>query len=201
MIRHRHAFFAVTFGCGLLTAAASSAAYAQETATPPKKIFGYLDPKTGTFKAANTQVRPDASTTPATTGTVSLTISIKLATVFPAKSTIACGMEVSALSLTENTSTGAVSDGEWLETASSPATISGSTATCTVKIPYAWVLPAAGTSGTTTTTNTLTADFQVTVSNATAAVTVLRTSEQQLIAGEKVPATGTVSSYTANVTL
>jgi hypothetical protein len=194
----RFTFNFLVLGSALLMSA-GAIARAQDVGTKPKRVFGFLDPKTGAFVAASPMARPDAATTPATTGKISLTISMKLATAFPAKSTITCGLNLVVLSVSENTTTFAISEGEWLETAASAATISGSTATCTVSVPYAWVLPSSG--STVTTTNTLSASFQVTVANATSTPTVLRISQQDLIVGENVPVTGAVSSYTANVTL
>jgi hypothetical protein len=192
------ALAAILLGSGMLLAGASTAT-GQQPGAEPKKVFGYMDPKTGTFVAATPMAHPDASTTPATTGTITLTITMKLVTAFPAKSTIGCALNLQALSLTVNPTTFASAEAIWEESAASSATISGSTATCKVSIPYAWVLPAA--SASTGTTNTLSAGFVVTASNAASTPSVLRVSTQSLIEGEAVPATGSVSSYTANVTL
>jgi hypothetical protein len=135
----RKHFIARVTTIALVTLAGSVLASAQ-TANPPRstKVFGFQDSKTGTFHPLGTA--PDiADTTVATTtysGTIETTVTITLKTALPKGGTIACTVGASAIS--DNETTGAAVG--ITESATSVATVSGSTATCKVNIPYNWVL-------------------------------------------------------------
>jgi hypothetical protein len=123
----------VTLGASVLVSA--------QTANPPRsaKTFGYQDSKTGTFHPLGTTpdvADPDVATT-TYTGTIEATVTITLKTALPKGGTIACTLGASPSS--ENETTGAFVG--ITESASSVATVSGSTATCKLSIPYNWVLP------------------------------------------------------------
>ena len=130
------AMAAVSLGAAL---AASAPAFAQTSEVVPMngKAFGYRDASTGTFHPARL-VAPDATAAPST-GTIATTLTIKLASVFPAGFKIVCSSEIIAQSINDVSDTFT----SFEESASSVATISGTTATCTVRTPYAWTLPAA----------------------------------------------------------
>jgi len=135
-IRPLLAYAAVMLALTLAGPALASAQSA-EAGSRHNKVFGYQDPETGVFHPLSTAT-PDVST-PATTGTIELVMTITLKTALPKGGAVLCGVDLTAFS--ENLSTYTISD--WYEEAYTAATVSGSTATCTVNVPYSWVLPAA----------------------------------------------------------
>jgi hypothetical protein len=159
---------------------------------PESHVLGFQDSKTGVFHAL-TAVVPDATVSP-TTGTVHVTFNIKLVTTFAKGTVLGCTASVSGTSV--NTTTG--TDNYYEETATDSVAISGTTATCTAVIPYSWLLAAASS----TTVDSFSGTYSVTAS-ATAATpgAVTRNSYSNLFSATKIPASGTTSSYTVNVTL
>jgi len=103
-------------------------------------IPGYYNPTTHTFQTRVTpRALPDASTLKDYTGTLKFEYTIKVDTPVPSGEEMLC--EASTL-LEDDASDGL----EYQESASSVAKVSGSSASCTVQIPYAW--PLEETSGT-----------------------------------------------------
>ena len=102
-------------------------------------IRGYLDPRTGIFHSMPHPDLQDADVPPpaATTGKFVFTFTITVSSTLASTAKILC--EASA-SLEDTASLNFIS-----ETASVIATRSGSTATCTVNIPYSWNLSSAST--------------------------------------------------------
>lgn len=102
------------------------------------KVFGFQDSRTGTFHPFVST--PDiADATVATTtysGTIETTVTITLKTALPKGGTIACTVGATAISSSETTEAAV----GITQSATSLATVSGSTATCKVNIPYNWVL-------------------------------------------------------------
>ena len=185
------AMAAVSLGAAL---AASAPAPAQTSAVVPMsgKVFGYQDASTGRFRPAQIEA-PDVTAAP-TTGTIVTTLTIKLASAFPAGFKIVCGTEIDGQSV--DTTTGAEVNFE--ESSSSVATVSGTTATCTVRTPYAWTLPAASA----TVGNFVTGEYTVNVYSAgTALPGLLRSTEGSFLHLTKLPAFGTVTSVPVSVTL
>lgn len=185
------AMAALSLGAAL---AASAPAIAQtaEMASASGKVFGYQDASTGKFHPAQI-AEPDVTAAP-TTGTIVATLTIKLASTFPAGFKIVCGAEIDGQSIDTTNGT----EVSFEETSSSVATVSGTTATCTVKTPYAWTLPAAGG----TVTNFVTGEYSVNVYSAgTAEPRLLRSTEGQFLHLTKLPAFGTVTSVPVSVTL
>jgi hypothetical protein len=190
----RVSFFAAIAVVSLAaTFSGSIAASAQsDESTPHKKIFGYQDAETGTFHAMN-HVVAEAATTPIT-GTIELTIDITLKTALPTGGTILCSASLTASStvLTTGMST------FYEEEASSVATASGSTHTCTVNVPYSWLLAAPSS----TVSNSLVGDYAVEMANLTGKLPALvRSSSSTFLNVTKIPATGTITKATVNVTL
>ncbi len=72
-------------------------------------------------------------------GTATVTLTITLVTSFPEGTTIQCGLSASAV----GESAGGVLD-DYGDSASVPATVQGSTATCSPTIPYEWLLYGTG---------------------------------------------------------
>jgi hypothetical protein len=192
------AIAAVTVGLSLVGSVPLAAQLSQTNAH--KQILGYQDPETGAFKPLQREV-PDLATTPATTGTVELILTISLKTAVPTGGKVICGASLTATSL--NLTTGTY--GDWSEQAYTTATVSGSTATCTVNVPYSWVLPTAST----LVTNSVTENYEVAILNgatATAVNTYISTGLVRYSSGSfysgKVPATSTTpTKYAVNVTL
>jgi uncharacterized Zn-binding protein involved in type VI secretion len=183
-----------TASSAVLAALMATAAHA-DTATTAR-VFGYQESQTGQFHALNHAV-PDATTTP-TTGTVEVTFNIKLVTAFAKGTTINCSIDVTGTA--ENTTAFTVVT--YVETAGSPATISGSTATCTATLPYSWLIPAASTTEIESFSGGYTVSAYPAVTSTTTILTsAYRSSTSNFVSLKAVPASGTVSKYTVNVTL
>jgi hypothetical protein len=171
------------FGSMLLSAQAN---------TNAKRILGYQDPETGVFHPLLRAV-PDV-TTPPTTGTFKVTLNITVKSAFPTGTTrtILCNtfFDVTAIDQTDAISS-------YSESAYKDATGGSGAFTCTLTIPYSWVLP------TTTLQKTLTGEYQVTVTNstATAGPAILRLSTGDFLSTSTIPANGSTSSFTVNVTI
>ena len=119
-----------------LSLAVALPSIAQQAAS--RGIPGFLNPQDGSFHPRRTTAAPDATGPTLTTynGEFQFTFSINLITKVPAGQQVSC--EVSAGG-DDYSSTGSYSN--FLEEeASAVATISGSKATCFVKIPYLWQL-------------------------------------------------------------
>jgi len=154
-------------------------------------VLGYQDTKTGTFHAL-TAVVPDAATP--TTGTVQVTFNIKLVTTFAKGTVLNCTLSVSGTSINETTGTSTFYD----EYAADSVDISGTTATCKTTIPYSWLLTPAGGS----IVDSFSGSYSVSATFASASPGVsLRSTSSSVFSTTKIPASGTTSSYTVNVTL
>jgi hypothetical protein len=118
----------------------SAIAHAQTANAPfQKKIFGFQDSR-GNFHPLGTNFDPMADPTTATTtysGTIEVTVTVTLKTPLPSGDKVACSVDASASSDMMTTPFTTVGYGE---DAASFASVSGSTATCKVNIPYSWVL-------------------------------------------------------------
>ena len=104
-----------------------------QTSNKAEQVPGYYNPKTHTFQVkVQPEVDPDAAAPKTYTGTLKYEISVKLVTPVATGEELVC----SANALVDDVS----GTGYYEETASTTAKVSGSTATCTVSIPYAWAL-------------------------------------------------------------
>ena len=156
-----------------------------------RKVFGYQD-QNGVFHAIN-HPEPDATVTP-TTGTIELTLTITLKTPLPKGGVVICGADISATSTNLSTAMTAVYE----EQANSLATVSGSTATCTVNVPYEWAIAAAST----TVEDGLTGSYTIEMATATGTLPgLVRLTDSNFLSATKIPATGTVSKFTVAATL
>lgn len=184
--------------------AGSASAAAQFESTHSKKTVGYQD-ENGTFHPLRHAV-PDVTIAP-TTGKYAVTFEITLKSAFPAHSTIFCEAHITEISeetLTtppyelsyayEEEGTGSVASGAV-----------GSTVTCVVDIPYSWIVPKG--TATSKVTSSVTASYDVIAYNSTSStitlssVEGLRTSSSELAVPATVPATGTTTNATVDVTL
>ncbi len=110
-----------------------------QTANRPhtSKILGFQDTKTGTFHPLGTSAEAlDPAATTTYSGTIEVTVNITLKTALPSGDVIACSVDAVASSESETTATSVAYD----DSAASLATVSGSSATCKVNIPFSWVL-------------------------------------------------------------
>jgi hypothetical protein len=122
-----------------------------------------------------------------------LTLTISLKTALPTGGVIICGAELTADSESETT----FADTLWIEDVSSKATVSGSTATCTVNVPYSFAVPASST----TVKNTLSANYTVEMLNATGALPSLVVDLDGPFLNGSIPATGTITRVSESVTI
>jgi hypothetical protein len=169
----------------------------------PKKVFGYQDPVTGEFHALgrNHMPVPDATTTPAFTGTLEVVVKITLKTALPTGGSIGCSTSFVAASFSATAPTGA---NTYEESASAAATVSGTTATCTLKIPYSWVLAAPSTTVQDSLSGSVTVEMYKSVSSTNPSVILtglVRSNSQNVVSASKFPANGTTTVYNINATL
>jgi hypothetical protein len=159
----------------------------------PSKVFGYEDTKTGIFHALTPEaVSPAAST--ASTGTLKVTLNITVKSTWPANTTrtVVCSSEFLENSLT---SSGGAST--YIEEASRYATATTSGFTCTMTIPYSWLIPS------TAIQNSLTGTYSVGVQNSTttAGPVILRMSTGPVVSTTTLPAAGTTTTYAIAVVI
>jgi len=162
--------------------------FAQNAETrKPQGILGYLDPRTGVFRTLAPAVdTADAAPVTPTTGKFVFNFTITVAATIAATAKIACSANASTVDLaTGNFVT---------EEAVVLATRSGTTATCTVNIPYSWNLGSAATDKV-----ALTYSLQAPAAATAATAFPVRLSSQS-IATIAVPASGTTTTETVTAT-
>ena len=178
-----------------LTATLASSAAAQAHG-PHKRIQGYQDAETGVFHPQRHGVEPDASVTPIA-GTFEVSFVITLKSPVPKGASVYCGTDVEVDSYDNATDI----SNTWNVANYSVATVSGSKATCTVTSHYSWPIPTSSAY-----------ENQV-----TGAYSVAIVPEPELYFGvvgmnqtnsngpfldlDKLPATGTITKATVDVTL
>ena len=110
-------------------------AWSQNTPPPVHRIPGYFDPRTGTFRPVAPRSSEETEAAPAiapTAGKFVLNATITILSSIPTSETIYCEFGVTAFG---------DSGADFIDSsASAPATRSGSTAKCTVALPYSWPL-------------------------------------------------------------
>jgi hypothetical protein len=155
-----------------------------------KKIYGYQDPQTGEFHALKPAATPDATTAP-TTGTVEVTLKITLKTAVPKGGSVICGISLGVEKIFSDGT-----DSSYEESAATVATVSGSAATCTMTIPYSWII----TPGTAL-EESFGGGYNAEILTETAEPGILRGSDGTYASATTVPASGTTTKYTEDVTL
>jgi hypothetical protein len=125
----------------------------------------------------------------AVTGVYSVTFNLNIQSTLPANSTILCKAQIApGASFFSNINAQAIP----VESAAGVAAITGSTAVCTVEIPFSWTVES--------TRNGAALSYQIDAVNATVTLpAVVRTSIQQGIA-EPYPSSGATSSISLNIT-
>lgn len=153
-------------------------------------ILGHLDPRTGAFtplqQTAEEVDLAALTATPPTTGKFVFSFTITIASTNLGSDPIACEANATVFDSSGRTST---------ETASVAATKSGTTATCTVTIPYSWTLS-------TPTTDMVSLGFMISAANTAAASggQPTRTTTQTL-GSIKVPANGLTTTEALKATI
>ena len=184
---------AISLGLALSLPSAASA-QSDETTAPKPRLQGYRDQRTGVFHPDNAVV-PDAAAASPITGTFTVTLHITLKTAVATGDKVGCTAVVLA---TDETATAATS---YTEEVSAFATVSGSTATCVMTIPFSWLFPATG-----TVDEILSGSYSAVIFNpsatATSAVLLSRTSGSDFVdlIGPKVIVTAP-RTYSVSVTL
>jgi hypothetical protein len=184
-----------------LAGSTSTAAQSVQTASQHTKVFGYQDPQTGAFHPLARAV-PQAATTAPATGKYEVTFSITIDSTFPKGASLLCNVDIIESSITETTIP-TVTDYE--ESASASMAVSGKTATCTITLPYSWVIPASTTKA--PVVSTVTGSYSVFVFSSTsttitsATLEGLRSVSSTLAIPSTVPKDGATTTVTVDATL
>jgi len=191
----------ITLGVSL-----AAIASAQTTSTPHKKIFGYQDAQTGDFHPF-IHVNPDTATAP-TTGKYDITFTVTLTSNFAAGTVIACEVDIEEDSMNTTTYLPVAYYTELAVGSTKLATADLRSTTCTVAIPYSWVIPPSTptTKPPVVVTSSVSAGYTVSAINPSATLSEatiegLRSSSSSIPISAKVPATGATTSATVDVTL
>ena len=166
----------------------TGAAMAQQS-TKPDQVPGFYNPKTHTFQVKiQPQVDPEAAAPKVYTGTLSYDVTVKLVTPVASGQELVC----SATALVEDVG----GTGYYEETASTTAKVSGSTATCTVLIPYSWSLADGATD-----TVGISYSLEILPTTSSAALAFTSRDHTSELAPIKVPATGTTTAIPISATI
>jgi hypothetical protein len=159
---------------GLACATCASAEEANSGATP--LIIGFIDQQTGVIKPLMSTATPEvAAASVLVTGTLKVTGTVTILSPSIGPTTpVTCG--ATAVVATD-------ANGPITETATSLATRSGATATCTVLVPYEWLLQSA-------------AVDRVVLSVSVSSVSTSQRVHTRQLASFNVPANGTTTSFT-----
>ena len=173
-------------------------AVAQRAAHSSQSELGYYDRSTGAFsplQESPTDARPAAVT--ATTGTLVLKLTITVDSAIPKNAVVGCAADTTV----SGDSSGFYSD----EHASAVATlVSGKTYTCTMTIPYSWLLASPATDKIAITyTPSIDYGYQVTATNGTSVAVqpIVVRSAQQPFGSISVPANGATTTEDISATL
>ncbi|HTX77333.1 MAG TPA: hypothetical protein VMD29_14075 [Terracidiphilus sp.] len=161
-----------------------------------QKTVGYQDEQ-GVFHPFN-QAVPDTVAKTDYTGTLDVTIHITVKSTFKTGTIIACGTEALVSSYSETNPLAGLSYEEWDY---AEATGSGTSYTCTLKIPYSWSLLSPGTG----VANSMSATYEVLALAPSGSIfstgNGLRYTAGPLATSASIPAIGATTSYTINATI
>jgi hypothetical protein len=149
-------------------------------------ILGYLDPHTGAFRPIPLAAEEDAELPAATTFTGTINVTLTITPKTNSLTNITCSEETSVVD-------GTTSPHFFREANIVAATGSGTTRTCKLSIPYSWGLITAS-------TDSMTTSYEVFGATGTAGLPT-RSSFHLPLDTRKVPANGSITALTANVTL
>ncbi len=146
-------------------------------------VPGFLDPSTGTFKPVQRPVFDLGLATPTFTGKFVFSFSITILSSIPATDQIGCFAFASTFDANSTRSI--------FESAAVQAKRAGSTATCTVTIPYSWALSSAS-------TDTVFRSYEIFVPTTGG---LPSRGSQQSLASVRVPANGSTTTVTIKATI
>jgi len=170
---------------------AATLTYPLAAQMPDNGILGYLDPKTGAFHPVSPASPADeinAATVSPTTGKFVFSFTITVASSIPSSQSIVCE------AVTDVTEVSGVQSSIFDEEASTVASRSGSTATCTVTIPYSWLLA-------TPASDTVTIRYVIGVGTTTSITSAATRSSNHNLPSIKVPANGATTTETIKATI
>lgn len=171
----------------MCVAACALTAWSQNTNRAASGIPGYLNPQTGAFSPMRTpsdEVNPPAGMP--FTGKFVVNFTITIASTLSNTDVISCGVET----LTLDNSSGF----SFIEEATVAATRSGSSATCTVTLPYSWTLVSQP-------TDMVQLTFSLVAPASTAGPRLPNRLSTQTFAMIKVPANGATTTFTLTPTI
>lgn len=184
----------IVLACVCLIAFALPAWGQQQKANENIGILGRLDPRTGTFKPV--QVTPiddlqaEATTSTNYTGKLVYNFAITIASTIPTTSVITCYAGATVMSSYYS---------YFQESATVVATRSGSTAKCTVVIPYSWSLATASAAADSV---TLIYNIEATSTSTTAGTLVLRSNSSYYSLGSvPIPLNGATTTKSIAATI
>jgi len=170
--------------------------WGQQNASENNGVLGYLDPRTGSFRLAHVapvdDAAAEAAAAAATTraGKLVFSFTITIASALPTTSNILCS--ASANLIDDGVSLSALRT--IIESATVAATRTGSTAKCTVTIPYSWSLV-------TPTTDAVSLAYVVQATGVTTAAGMVSRDSTQSLGSIAVPLNGATTTHTIAVTL
>ena len=171
-----------------LTILSTGAVLAQKTTTTDQ-VPGFYNPKTHTFQMkVQPEVDPDVAAPKIYSGTLKYEITVKLVTPVASGQELAC----SGTALIEDVG-GAT---YYEESVSGIAKVSGSSATCTLSLPYSWSLSAA-----TSDTISLGYDLEIVATTTNAALEFTGRTHTSGLAPLKVPAVGATTAIPISATI
>jgi hypothetical protein len=176
--------------------AGTSPAVAQLSNIIPPHGSGHGDRDAQRGEFSIDDLDPEVTTAPLT-GTLEVTFDVTIKSAIPSGTPLYCLAEFGATTRNSTASTSNV----WEESNVEIATVSGSKATCTIKIPYSWLIPKAST----TIKNQFLGVYAV---GAVTGLTgkkgnprALRTSSHEFLKTATLPANGAITKYTLDVTI
>ena len=172
---------------GLYLAAFTLPLWSQNAKQTSVGIPGYLDARTGAFQPMP-QALPeiDPATISPVTGKIVVNLTITISSSIPTTDVISCGVTATVLDVASQLS--------FIDSALVAATRKGTTATCTVDVPYSWALTSAS-------SDMVQIEYEIlTPATATGAPLPSRTAEHGL-ANIHVPSSGATTTYNPATTI
>lgn len=163
----------------------------QATSARGNEALGYFDYSTGAFRPLAQKVLFDSDSLAAAnpqTGTIVVNFTITIKSAFPATYLVNCGVDATVSDIS-GAGINIIS-----EAGSVVGTRTGSTAKCTVTIPYSWMVLSPSTA-------TLDLRYTVSAGKATATTGILLRSSSGGIATIPLPANGSTTTQTVNAVL
>ena len=173
------------FGMGFSLAGVAIAQHLDQS----EKIPGYFNPKTHTFTARTLSKNVSDAATSTYAGTLKYVYTVKLDTAVPSGDELVCEAGANV----EDSGTGNFYE----EIAEGKATVSGSTASCTVNIPYSWALSTAS-------SDMVDVSYElstVPVSPTSNGAEVLAREHESSLSPIKIPTTGATTTITISATI